>query len=146
MDEASLAALRRTIEVGLEGARRDLARRQDELAEGRDALDETERARQAIELEQARWEERVRALAGHTLSGFELADLHRRGEAIEARRLDVARRHASARALVARAEIKLEEWRRAVGEHLARQRWVDEESRRARESRERLTSLREDED
>jgi hypothetical protein len=146
MDDASLAALRRTIEVGLEGARRDLARCQDELAEGRDALDRSERARQAIEVDRARWEESVRALAGHTLSGLELADLRRRGAAIEARGQDVARRHAAAKTLVARAEIELEEGRRAVGEHLARQRWVDEESRRARESRERLTSLREDED
>jgi hypothetical protein len=146
MDEASLAALRRTIEVGLGAARSELARRQDELAEGRDALHRSYGARQALELDRSRWEESVRALSGHTLSGQELAALRARGEAIEARRQDVARRHAAAQALVARAETALEEGLRAVGEHLARQRWVDEESRRARESRERQASLREDED
>jgi len=146
MDEASLAALRQTIEVGLEGARRDLARRQDELAEGRDALGRSERARQAMELEQRRWEESVRALSGHTLSGLELTALRLRGEAIEARRVEVARHHSRAEALVAGAESAVEEGRRAVGEQLARQRWVDDEARRLREERERQASLREDED
>lgn len=146
MDEASLAALRQTIELGLEGARRDLSRRQDELAEGRDALDRSGRAQQAIELERARWEESVRALSGHTLSGLELAALRLRGEAIEARRMEAAGRHARAEALVAGAETAVEEGRRAVGEQLARQRWVDEEDRRLREARERQASLREDED
>ncbi len=146
MDEASLAALRQTIEVGLEGARRDLARRQDELAEGRDALGRSERARQAMELEQRRWEESVRALSGHTLSGIELTALRLRGEAIEARRVEVARRHSMAESLVAGAESAVEEGCRVVGEQLARQRWVDEETRRLREERERQASLREDED
>lgn len=146
MDEASLSALRQTIELGLEGARRDLSRRQDELAEGRDALDRSGRARQAVELERSRWEEGLRALSGHTLSGHELAALRLRGEAIEARRMEAARRHARAEALVAGAEAAVEEGRRAVGEQLARQRWVDEEDRRLREVRERQASLREDED
>ena len=132
MDEASLAALRQTIELGLEGARRDLSRRQDALAERRDALDRSGRARHTIELERARWEESVRALSGHTLSGLELAALRLRGEAIEARRMEAARRHARAEALVAGAEAAVEEGRRAVGEQLARQRWVYEEDRRLR--------------
>lgn len=146
MDEPSLAALRRSSEVELERARHELARRHDELSEARAELELGERSREAITLERARWEEGLRALAGHTLSGLELADLRRRGEAIEARARDIARRHAAARSLLAKAESALEQGRQAVGEALARQRWIEEESRRGSLARERQATLREDED
>jgi len=146
MDEPSLAALRRTSEVELERARHELARRHDELAEARAELERSERSREAVTLERARWEEGLRALSGHTLSGLELADLRRRGEAIEARARDTARRHGAARSVLAKAGSRLEEGRRAVGEALARQRWIEEESRRGDLARERQTALREDED
>jgi len=146
MDEPSLAALRRSGEVELERARRELERRHDELSAARAELEQGERSREAITLERARWEEGLRALAGHTLSGLELADLRRRGEAIEARARGVARRLAAARSLLAKAETALEQGRQAVGEALARQRWIEEESRRGSLERARRAALREDED
>ena len=146
MDEPSLSALRRSSEVELERARHELERRREELAEARSELALRERAREAITLERARWEEDLRTLAGHTLSGLELADLRRRGEAIEARARDIARCLSAARSLLARAESSLEQGRQAVGEALARQRWIEEESRRGSLSRERRATLREDAD
>ena len=67
-------------------------------------------------------------------------------EAIKARARDIARRHAAARSLLAKAESALEQGRQAVGEALARQRWIEEESRRGSLARERQATLRADED
>lgn len=146
MDDASLATLRLSIEVGLIQARRELAQRHDELAESRAALDEATRAREALRVERARWEDRIRDLSGHTLSAAELGDLHRRGEALEARAQDAARRHGLARARVTRAGLRLEEGRRLIGERLARLRWLEEVARRGQLARAQQTARSEDED
>ena len=146
MDDASLAALRLSIEVGLENARRELTERQDDLAEAHLALAEATRSRDGLQAERARWKEHLHTLPGHILSGQQLGVLRRRGEAIEAREGAVARRHEAARAAVADAAARREAAQRAVAEQLARQRWIDVEARRGRETRERHAARREDEE
>lgn len=146
MDDASLAALRRTTELALDRARRELARRHDALIEANAERGRLGLARSALQSRHARWEESVRALVGHTLSARELLDLRRQGAALEAGLTALAARHAEAGAGVGRAAEALEEARRASGELLARQRWTDEEWRRGHETRARKAALREDED
>lgn len=146
MDAAALAALRLAIEVALADARRDLARCHDELQEADTAAERTARAQEALQADLARWKVGLRSLTGHSLSGLELRNHRGRGEAIEARLLDAARCHHRARADVARAQRRWDEQRRSVGEQLARQRWIEEETRRGREVRERQATQREDED
>lgn len=146
MDDASLAALRRTTELALDRARHELARRHEVLAEGNAELARIGLARSELRSRHARWEERVRALGGHTLSARELMDLRRQGAALEAGLATLTARHAEVGALVGRAAEALEEARRVAGELLARQRWTDEEGRRGREARERQAAGREDED
>ena len=146
MDDASLAALRLSIEVGLVDARRDLTLRQDELAETQVALAETTRSREGLTAERARWNERLHSLVGHILSGRQMGLLRLRGEAIEAREGALAHRHAAMMAAVASAAARQETARHAVAEQLARQRWFDAEARRAREARERHSARREDEE
>lgn len=146
MDDASLAALRRTTELALDRARRELARRHDALAEAGAERGRLGLARSALLSRHARWEERMRALVGHTLSTRELMDLRRQGAALEARLAALTARHAEAGAAEGRAATALEEARRTAGELLARQRWTDEEWRRGRDARERQAAQREDED
>lgn len=146
MDDASLAALRLSIEVGLMDARRALTLRQDELAETQVVLAEATRSREGLTAERARWNEHLHTLVGHILSGRQLSLLRLRGEAIEAREAALASSRAAMMAAVASAAARQDTARQAVAEQLARQRWFDAEARRGREIRERHAARREDED
>jgi hypothetical protein len=146
MDDAALAALRLAVEVSLDEARRELERRRSALDEARDQLADRDRDRGTLIDERSRWDARLRELEGHTLTGAEVLAVRRRGQAIEARLRLAAERHARARAAVSRAAAGLDEARRALGEQLARRRWVEAEARRGCEARASQRDRREDED
>ena len=146
MHDASLAALRLTIRVSLDRARRELGQRHDELPERRAEWEQRAVALTTLLTERARWQERLRGHTGHILTSLDVVNLFRCGRVIEALLRQATRRRDEAERALARASEALAEARRVVGEHLVRLRWIEGQTLRGDEARERQVERRDDED